>query len=888
MLRLLIALIRLFPESFRERFGTELAGQIAGEYAAAERAGMLALTWHICASAIDLVRSALAERIWPTWDTALNTESETTEMIGTLSEWTHDFRHAARALRRTPGFTILAVLMLGLAIGVNAGMFSVVNTIVLRPLPYPNSNRLVFLSGTAPGSDLAPQFGLGDEFYLQYKEKSHQLEDVAIFNSFTSTMRTQDRVERIRMSMPTNSMYSTLGVKPMLGRIPNADDNGQAVVISYALWDTWFGKDPSVLGKSYSIASSNRQIVGVMGPEFHFPDDGTLLWIGNEVLAKDAQVGQWSNNLVARMTPTATREGVAIELDGLARQLPERFGGPPSYPPIIARFHVRVQPLLDAMLDGASRSLWVLLGAVGIVLIIAWANVANLFLVRTEGRQRDLAVRRALGAGRGQLIRLQLAESLIVAALAGVVAVVLAALTFPIFLHAAPARLPRLNQVGMDASTLLFALGAAIVSGIACGIVPALRGASPNFRRLREGGRGTTRSRNWGRNGLVVAQTALALVLLIGSGLLVRSFRALSHVDPGYTTKDIFTFQIAPSRPTLNDGPSYAQFNHNFMDRLRALPGVQSVGLVDNIPLDEGTQSGRFNVEGMSSGAQGGTLLSYTFSAGDYFKSMSIPILLGRGFEVSDHRPGVDNVVISKSAAMRLWPNQPAIGKRIQFQGDSTWFNVIGVVGDVLQGTFRDAPEAVVYLPMVGHLAMDWRVSSPAFVVKTARAETIEADVRKLVKELAPEAPMYRIYTMSFLAERSMVPLTFTMMTLGVLSSLALILGAVGLYGVLSYIVAERTREIGVRLALGAQAQQVRTMVVAQGARVVGVGIVIGIVVALASTRALGGILFGVPALDIATFIGMSISMVVVGFLASYLPARRASNVDPIESLRYE
>jgi predicted permease len=386
----------------------------------------------------------------------------------------------------------------------------------------------------------------------------------------------------------------------------------------------------------------------------------------------------------------------------------------------------------------------------------------------------------------------------------------------------------------------------------------------------------------------VIAQTALALVLLIGSGLLVRSFNALRHVDPGYTTEDIFTFQIAPDRTSLNNGPTYAQFDQNFMDRLRALPGVQSVGLVDNIPLDEGTSTSRFVAAGESVGPEGGPLLHYTFSAGDYFKSMSIPVLQGRIFQPSDHQAGIDNVVISQSAAKVLWPAGDAIGRQVQFQGDSTWFHVIGIVGDVMQGSFRDVPQAVIYLPLVGHLAGDWQVSSPAYVVKTKRAETITPEVRALVREVAPEAPMYRIYTMAFLAERSMVSLSFTMLTLGVLSSLALILGAVGLYGVLSFIVAERTREIGVRMALGAQAAQVRGMVVAQGARVVGAGIVVGLVVALASTRALGGMLFGVEALDSATFIGMSVSMVVIGLLASYLPARRASSVDPIESLRGE
>ncbi|MEP6474240.1 MAG: FtsX-like permease family protein, partial [Gemmatimonadota bacterium] len=625
---------------------------------------------------------------------------------------------------------------------------------------------------------------------------------------------------------------------------------------------------------------------GIMGRDFRFPDDGTLLWMSGEIRPADIRAGRFDNDLVGRMAPGVTTADVARELTDLAKQLPERFGGPPNFAPVIARLHTIVRPLAEQMLGGVALSLWVLIGAVSIVLVIACANVANLFLVRAEGRQRDLAVRRALGAGRGQLIRLQLAESLIVAAIASVLAVVLATITFPAFLRAAPAGIPRIGDVGLDAATLWFALAAALVCGLACGAVPALRGSSPDFQRLRDGGRNATRRRNWGRNGLVIAQTALALVLLIGSGLLVRSFRALRHVDPGYSTEDIFTFQIAPSRPSLNDGPTFAQFDQNFMDRLRALPGVQSVGLVDNIPLDEGTQTSRVIASGSSPGPEGGTLLNLTFSAGDYFKSMSIPLLQGRTFQPSDNQAGVDNVVISKSAARLLWPADNPIGRQIQMVGDSAWYNVVGVVGDVMQGSFRDVPQSLVYLPLVGHLASDWQVSSPAYVIKTKRAETIQSEVRALVKEVAPEAPMYRIYTMAFLSKRSMVSLSFTMLTLGVLSSLALILGAVGLYGVLSFIVAERTREIGVRMALGARAEQVRAMVVAQGARVVGAGIVIGLLVALAATKALGGMLYGVQALDAPTFIAMSISMVIIGLLASYLPARRASSVDPIESLR--
>ena len=805
-------------------------------------------------------------------------------MVRSLSDWGHDLRHAARALRRTPGFTLLAVGMLALAIGALAGMFGVVNRVLLDPLPYRDPGRLVHIAGSAPGTDYPNEFGLGPEFYVQYKERSRLLEDVSTYNSFTSTLRVDDRVERVRMSWPTNSMYSTLGVKPILGRLPVPEDETRVAVISYQLWTSWFGRDSSVIGRSCYISGQMRTVIGVMGPDFRFPNDGTLLWIASEIRPADVEPGGFGSGLVARMKPGVTPAEVATELDGLARQLPERFGGSAGFARMIEHHHAVVRPLKDQLLGQVARPLWVLFASVAIVLLIACANAANLFLVRAEGRQRDLAVRRALGAGRGQLIRLQMAEALVVAALAAVLAAVLAGLTFPAFLRAAPQGIPRLDRVHLDAATLGFALLAAVAAGVLCGAVPAIRGSAPNLQRLRDGARGATRGRHWARHGLVIAQTALALALLIGSGLLARSFRALSHVDPGYDTRDIFTFQIAPDRPELHDGPTYANFEFQFMDRLRALPGVQSAGLIENVPLDEGTDTRAFVPEGAADDA--GVLLNYTFAASDYFQTMRIPVLAGRPLTEQEELSGAGLVVVSKSAANRLWPGQDPIGRRLRMQRVPDVLTVAGVVGDVMQYGFRDEPQALVYLPLVGAKPDSWRISSPAYVVKTARAEQIGPEVRALAKEMAPEAPMYRVYTMAELAERSMVTLSFTMLTLAVIAGLALILGAVGLYGVLSYVVAERTREIGVRMALGAQASQVRAMVVTQAAKVVLAGIAIGLLVAVAATRTLSSLLFGVQPFDAMTFLAMSVMMVGVGMVASYLPARRASSVDPNEALR--
>ena len=880
-------MVRLLPRAFREQYEIEMLEHIDHEYAQARSRGRLPAIGYTLATAADIARSAIAERWRPTWTRPPIVTHEDKDMKAILDNWARDLRHATRALMRSPGFTIVAAGTLGLAIGVNAGMFSVVNKVLFNPLPFAHADRLVAISASAPGSDFPPEFGVSQEFYVQYKEQSKLLEDITTFNSFTNTLRVDDRVERVRMSSPTNSMYSTLGVKPVLGRLPVPEDEDRVVVISHALWQSWFGGDSAVLGKLLE-AGGRRTIVGVMGPEFRFPDNTTLLWLSGEIRADLVQVGRFNDRLVARMKPGVTPEAVARELTTLASRLPERFGGTPNYQRLMAQHRAVVRYAEDQILGAVERPLWVLLGAVGIVLLIACANVANLFMVRAEGRQRDLAVRRAIGAARRELVRLQLAETVVIATLAGAFAMLFAWIGLPSFLKAAPPGIPRILDVKIDAMTLLFTVVAAMAAGLLCGLVPAMRASAPDLSRLREGGRGATRGRRLLRDGLVAAQTALALVLLIGSGLLVKSFWGLRHVDPGYETANIMTFQIAPEGESLPDAAAYARFHMDFMERIRALPGVQSVGIVENVPLNEGTALAPFRTEEMSSDADGGKRLRFTFAAGDYFTTMGIRVLKGHAFPARDLRATAGSVMISRSAAEQLWPGQDAVGRRLQMREQTAWSTVIGVVEDVKQNNYREEGQSVVYFPLVVEGSPSWQIASPAYVVKSSRAETIAPEIRALVKEVAPNAPMYRIFTMERLAADSMIQLSFTMLTLGILSALALILGAVGLYGVLSYVVAERTREIGVRMALGARADQVRRMVVAQGGRVVAGGIAVGVVGAWWATKLLGSLLFGVAPLDTVTFVAMCGAMILVGLVASYLPARRASNVDPIESLRSE
>jgi putative ABC transport system permease protein len=800
-----------------------------------------------------------------------------------------DLRHAWRSLLRTPGFLVAAVGTLSLAIGAVAGMFNVVNTVMLKPLPFPAPERLVFLMGSASGSDLPERYDPGNEFYVHYRENSKLIDGLFTFNGGTSTFRAGDRVERIPMAWPSNDMYATLGVRPQLGRLPVSSDNDDAVVISDQLWNRWFARDPSVIGKWYFVSDSLKQIIGIMPKEFRFPDDNTMLWVSGEIRPEQVRAGNTGGPTVARMKPGVTTQQLAAELTHLAKQLPARFGGPQNYARLVNQHRTVVVPLMERIVGPTlGTSLLVLLGAVAVVLLIACANVANLFLVRAESRRRDLTVRRAIGASRAQLVRFQMAEALAVALAAGALAILLAAVTLPAFVRAAPEGIPRLGEIGLDAPTILATFGLILVVALACGAVPAIRASSPDLNTLRDGGRGATGRRSWGRSLLVAGQTALALVLLIGAALLVESFQRLRHVNPGYDIRDIYTFQYAPDQPGLRDGPSLGRLHLDVMNRLRALPGVTTVGVVNNIPLDEGTPGVRVRTDEMSGDAQP-VLLNVNFTGGDYFKAMSIPVLQGRTFTNDEATTPNSNVIISRSAAERLWPGANPLGRHVRPRlgnQDTLSFTVVGVVGDVKQNDWREAGQAVVYFPLTGPTPRAWGMGSPAYVVKSLRAETLTRDVRAIVHELTPEAPVYREFTGEFLARRSMIQLSFTMLTLGIVSGLALILGTVGLYGVLSYVVAQRTREIGVRMALGATAAAVLRQVVSQGTRVVLAGVIVGVDAALASTRLLGTLLYGVKAVDPLVFVAMSLAMLGMGILASYMPARRASNVDPIEALR--
>ena len=807
-----------------------------------------------------------------------------------LETWVRDFTHAGRSLARVPGFTLIVVVTLALAIGANAAIFSVVNAVLLEPLPFPQADRLVHIGGTAPGTDQPEELGVPDELYFEYHESVPGLDDLGLYGTGSSTTRAEGQVDQLFVTRATPSFFTTLGAQPLHGRLPTDKDDDGVVVISHWLWRAWFGSDPKVIGRSYHFAGGTRSVIGIMPPEFRFPDERVAFWVPLPLRAAKVTPGGFGPRVVARMAPGTDRAGLVAQLEPLARRVQERLGGPAPYVRIMERHRPVVKPLREHLAGAISTPLWILLGAVAIVFLIACANVANLFTVRAEGRRRDLAVRRALGARRGDLVRSQVTEALLLAAAGGAAGALIAWAGVPLLVRAAPdavaggfgsAPIPGLAGAGLDVTALLVTVGLSLLAACAFGLLPALSFSGSQIGSLQDAGRGIVGRRSLTRDALVVVQTASALVLLVGSALLMRSFWQLSHVDAGYDTQGIFTFQIAANRPDLDSRAAMSRFQYAFMDRLAALPGVESVGFITTLPLDEGAGSQNVTTPRIDASGAEAPLVRVAAAGGAYFQTMGIELLRGRHFERVEEEQGIRNVIISHRAAELLFPGEDPINKQVKPATGKEWFTVIGVVEDVLVDDLRrDSPEPMVYLPGVS--------ASPAYVLKSSRADRLAPEVRTIVREVLPDSPMYRIFTMERLAANAMAGLSFTMLMVGMAAVLALILGAVGLYGVLSYRVTRSAREIGVRMALGAEAKSVRWMFVRQGGQVALVGVAVGVLAALGLTRYIQTLLFNVERLDVTAFAGMSAVMLAVALLASYVPARRASRVDPVVALRTE
>ena len=803
-----------------------------------------------------------------------------------------DLRHAARSLARTPGFTLTVAATLALAIGANAAIFSVVRVVLLEPLPYPNAERLVHIGGTAPGTDQPEEFGVPDELYFEYRDSAPGIEDAAIYGIGSSTTRAEGQVDQLFVTQATSSLFTTLGATPLLGRLPAETDDGRVVVLSHWLWQNWFGSDANVIGKTYFFAGQNREVIGVLRPEFRFPDERVAFWVPLALRRAQVTPGGFAPRMIARLEAGTDRAAVVAQLEPLARRVQQRLGGPAPYARIMERHRPIVKPLREQMVGKVGSALWILLGAVGIVFLVACVNIANLFTVRAENRRVELSVRRALGARRTDLVRPQLSEAILLAAAGGIAGALIAWIGVPLLVKAAPdavaggftgAPIPGLAAAHLDRWSLLFTAGISLLAACAFGVLPAFRVTGSRLGNLQQGGRGIVGTRSLTRDALVAVQTASALVLLVGAALLVRSVLQLSRVDAGYDTKGIFTFQIAAGGPDLNNRAAVSRFQYVFMDRLAALPGVESVGFISTLPLDEGAGSINVTTRRIQASGAEAPLVRNAAAGGKYFQAMGIELKRGRYFERMEEELGTPNVVVSETAARVLFPGEEPIGQQLRpaTSTSDTWYTVIGVVEDVLVDDLRrTSPDAMVYLPGAS--------TSPAYVIKSSRADALAPEVRAIIREVVPQSPMYRVFTMQDLAAKAMATLSFTMIMVSIAAVLALVLGAVGLYAVLSYGVTRRTREIGVRMALGAAAPTVRWMFVWQGTRVALLGVAAGALAATALTRYIQTLLFGVQRLDALAFAGMSVLMLAVALLASYIPARRASRVDPLVALRNE
>lgn len=822
-----------------------------------------------------------------------------------MNRWSTGLSRAVRSLSRAPGFTAVTVVTLGLAIGAIASIFSVVKGVLLEPLSFHEPDRLVTILSSTPGNATPPEYQVSPEFYVHYGRDVPGLAQVAIFNQAGGTARVADRAERIDMALVSVSFFETLGVELAAGRLPTRDDvdptpSGNAVsevaLISHRLWARAYSSDPGVVGHSIELNSLPRTIIGVLPEGMELPNARTDIWLPFEIDADNVQPGQFGWAMVGRLTDDTSLAALEPQLAAVAGRLPEIFAGAAQYRAFMVDGQYRpvVKPLKEEMIGEVRQPLLVLLGTAALVLLIACANVANLFLVRAESKQREMAVRSAMGAQRSSLVSAHMTEAVVLAALGGTLGAVVASVGVPLMARAAPEGIPRLDRAGLDYGVLWFTAAVSLFSALLFGLVAAVRYSGPRLlAQLRSAGRGAIggRDRQLARNALVISQSALALVLLVGSGLLVRSFAELMDIDPGFDRDNVLSFQIALPADRYETPAAMATFHQTLIDRLAGLPGVEAVGAIRELMLDERSQGTAFEFENSGIPAdERQPLLTFNYASPGFFESMGIQVLAGRAFRPADSGPDLGNVVVSRSVAERHWPNQDPIGKRLRQAGDSTgWEVVVGVVEDVRDRDLREEPTGMVYLPFVSRRGdTGWRVPSPVFTIRAENPLQLAGAARDEVARLDPDLPVYAMQTMEAVVSDSVVRLSFTMLALGVAALMAIVLGAVGLYGVLSYLVAQRTQEIGVRMALGAEMGQVRGMVVRQGARLALVGMVVGLLVSAAMTRVLQGLLYGTEALDPLVFSSMALLMLLVGVLASYLPARRASLVSPVESMRGE
>ena len=814
-------------------------------------------------------------------------------------------RTTLRRLARTPGFTVVSILTLGLGIAGTTAAFSVVNAVLLRPLPYRDPERLVQLWHTAPGLNMT-RIEQSDASYIQYHDKATKsFESVASYQTRAASLTGGQEPERVPSATVTATFLPTLGVRPALGRNFTDDEDRpggpQVAILSDALWRRRYGGDPAMVGKTIQIDGTTREVVGIMPADFHFPEETTELWVPMAVDRANLNTGNFNRNAFARLRPGVTIAAAEAEMQPVLMRLPDDVPGMMTRAIFDqARIHVTVHPLRDDIVGDIRPILFTVLGTVGFVLLIACANVANLFLVRAEARTKEVAVRSALGASPRSIVTLYLGESLVLSAAGAALGVALAYVTLHALLRLAPAGLPRASEIGIDGASLGVAVLIAALTGVFFTTLPFLRaGRAELTPTLRDGSRGSTsgRERQRVRNAFVVAQVALALVLLVGSGLLARSFQRMRAVDPGFDATNVLTMRLSVPEATYRTTGDISRFYFALMTRLASVPGVQAVGGTSKLPLiDDGSSHNGLWVEDHPIAKDGLPTIHSTASVTqDYFKAMNIPFLEGRTFRDNGSDRASHEVIVARSLARHFWPNESALGKRIKTGGpDAAWSTIVGVVADVHDEALTKPVDEMVYQPVVSLVqaqagSADTVVAENTMTLAIRTAgdpSSVLPAVRREIWGLDRNLPLVSVRPLSEVVGTAMARTTFTLIMIGAAAGVALLLGAIGIYGVIGYMVSLRTREIGVRMALGAQSHQVRRMVVRQGLVLAVVGVGIGLVGALALARLISSLLYGVTPNDPVTLVAVTATLLVVAAIASWLPAMRAARIDPIEALR--
>jgi putative ABC transport system permease protein len=825
------------------------------------------------------------------------------ELVDVLARET---RHAARRLVRSPAFSLAAILTLALAVGANASIFAVLKRVILDPLPFPDSDRLVELDHGSARLRMTAGMGITLGMYYQYADRARSFENIALHRTEALTLTGNGEPERIRVTNATTTLGAVLRVGPMLGRWFNDSDGrpgaAPAAVLSHQLWQRRYGGDPGVIGRSVRLGGIQTAIVGVMPAGFAFPDPRVDMWVAERV-GREMGFGIWSYTAIARLRPGASLGSAQTELAGLIADMPSAF---PHDALALGNLDIGIVPsiktLKAATVGDVAPVLWMLFGSVGLVLIVGCANVANLFLVRSESRQREVAVRRALGASGAGVARYFLAESALLSLAGGALGLAVAWASVRLLVRYGPATLPRLNEVRLDAGIGAFTFGVSLLAAAAFGALP-LWHAGELSTTLGGGGRSqtATRSRHRARHALMGAQVALALVLLISSGLMLRSFWNLRAVDPGFDPASALTFTIGlPERdyPTV---ASAVAAHQAIIDSVAALPGVARVSATTCLPLAGGCFGNSVRIEGRAEAPGAPVPIAvYRAVAGGYFEAMGIHVVRGRTIDRSDVERRAPIVVVSQTFADRLFPNENPIGQRVASNrpGELTWLTIEGVVADTPSRALAEPnPLAQVYMPMSisGGPGVPPRalvgpdVAALSYVVRTAvRPDAMLPSIRSAVDGVDRNLALAQARTLQEVLSRASGQMAFTMVLLAIAASVTLALGVVGIYGVTSYIVTQRTAEIGVRLALGAVPGEVAAMIARQGGAVAAAGVAAGLAAAFAGSRVIGSLLFRVSAHDPAVFAAAAVLLLAVALCACWLPARRAARLNPLDALRAE